>query len=241
MKLILVLVLMFCSFFSCRREEGQPGEPFLKARAQMVRTQIAARGITDNRVLKAMGKVPRHQFVPKLYRRLAYSDRPLPIGEGQTISQPYIVALMTQALGLKGDERVLEIGTGSGYQAAVLAEIVREVYSIEINERLGKSAQERLKQLGYNNVKVKIGDGYLGWPEYAPFDGIIVTCAPEDIPSPLIEQLAQGGRMVIPVGKEDQIQTLFLLTKDETGIKKKAIIPVRFVPMTGKAEGARGE
>jgi protein-L-isoaspartate(D-aspartate) O-methyltransferase len=202
----------------------------------MVKTQIAARGITDKRVLEAMIRVPRHQFVPKVYRYLAHSDRPLPIGEEQTISQPYIVALMTEALGLKGEEKVLEIGTGSGYQAAVLAEIVKEVCSIEINERLGKSAQERLKQLGYNNVKVKVGDGYLGWPEYAPFDGIIVTCAPEDIPQPLVEQLAQGGKMVIPVGKEDQVQTLFLLTKQEERLKKKAIIPVRFVPMTGEAQ-----
>ncbi len=236
MKVILLLVLIFCSCFSCRPEKEQSDDRFLKRRTRMVKTQIAARGITDKRVLEAMIRVPRHQFVPKVYRYLAYSDRPLPIGEEQTISQPYIVALMTEALGLKGEEKVLEIGTGSGYQAAVLAEIVKEVYSIEINERLGKSAQERLKQLGYNNVKVKVGDGYLGWPECAPFDGIIVTCAPEDIPQPLVEQLAQGGKMVIPVGKEDQVQTLFLLTKQEERLKKKAIIPVRFVPMTGEAQ-----
>ena len=236
MKVILLLVLIFCSCFSCRREREQPDDRFLKSRTRMVKTQIAARGITDKRVLEAMIRVPRHQFVPKVYRYLAYSDRPLPIGEEQTISQPYIVALMTEALGLKGGERVLEIGTGSGYQAAVLAEIVKEVYTIEINERLGESAQQRLKQLGYNNVKVKVGDGYLGWPEYAPFDGIIVTCAPEEIPQPLVEQLAQGGKMVIPMGKEDQIQTLFLLAKQEERLKKKVIIPVRFVPMTGEAQ-----
>jgi len=159
----------------------------------MVNRQIKARGIRDCKVLEAMAKVPRHEFVPEAYRDMAYSDTPLPIGEGQTISQPYIVALMTEALELNPGDRVLEVGTGSGYHAAVLSEIAKEVYTIEIIESLGRTAEERLKRLGYKNVKVRIGDGYLGWQEYAPFDAIIVTCAPEHIPQPLVEQLAEGG------------------------------------------------
>lgn len=204
-------------------------EEFIRERKNMVETQIKARGIRDKKVLEVMNKVKRHLFVPPALKNLAYQDHPLPIGEGQTISQPYIVALMTELLSLKGDERVLEIGTGSGYQAAILAEIAREVYTIEILPSLVQRAERLLNELGYNNIKVKCGDGYLGWPEYAPFDAIIVTCAPPHIPQNLIDQLADGGRLVIPVG--DNLQELKVLVKKEGKIKKKDIIPVRFVPM----------
>jgi protein-L-isoaspartate(D-aspartate) O-methyltransferase len=203
-------------------------------RERMVKEQIIKRGIKNKRVIKAMRKVQRHQFVPKEYEHLAYSDQPLPIGYEQTISQPYIVALMTELLNLGDNERVLEIGTGSGYQAAILAELTKEVYTIEILEPLATSAKTRLKRLGYENVTVKYGDGYKGWSEHAPFDGIIVTCASEHIPEPLMEQLKIGGRMVIPVGK--YLQELVLITKTEDGIKRKSVAPVAFVPMTGEAE-----
>lgn len=209
-------------------------EYFDKLRAEMVETQIKARGVKDPLVLSAMLKVKRHLFVPEQYRSQAYGDFPLPIGEGQTISQPYIVALMTELLGLKGGEKVLEIGTGSGYQAAILAEIAREVYTIEIIESLGKSAETRLKEMGYKNIYVRIGDGYKGWPEKAPFDGIIVTAAPPRVPPPLIEQLNINARLVIPVGEHYQL--LKVITKTKEGIKEESIIPVRFVPMTGEVQ-----
>jgi protein-L-isoaspartate(D-aspartate) O-methyltransferase len=202
---------------------------FAQKRKQMVENQIKARGIKDLRVLDAMFKVKRHLFVPSNIRHLAYEDCPLPIGEGQTISQPYIVALMTELLALKGTERVLEIGTGSGYQAAILAELVKEVYTIEILEPLARQSEGLLKELNYKNIKVKFGDGFLGWPEFAPFDGIIVTCAPEKIPPPLLEQLAEGGRLVIPVGI--YWQDLKLVRKIKDSIKEADIVPVRFVPM----------
>jgi len=210
-------------------------EDFTKMREEMVRYQIQARGVTNEKVLRAMRSVPRHLFVPENVRNSAYGDFPLPIGEGQTISQPYIVALMTELLDPDESDRVLEIGTGSGYQAAVLAEIVREVYTIEIIPSLSKEAQATLKKLGYKNVHFKIGDGFLGWEEYAPFDGIIVTCAPPEIPHPLIEQLKEGGRLVIPVGED--FQMLKLVEKRKGKIVVKDSIPVRFVPMTGIAEG----
>lgn len=210
---------------------------FSFAREKMVSEQIVRRGVSDKLVLSAMRKVPRHEFVPDNMKPLAYEDRPLPIGEDQTISQPYIVALMTELLGLKGGEKVLEIGTGSGYQAAVLAEIPTEVYTIEIIPTLAASAEERLRRLGYKNITVKCGDGYQGWKEHAPFDGIIVTAAPDHIPQPLIDQLKVGGRMVIPVG--DVFQELKLITKTEGGTKEENIIPVRFVPMTGEAQQKR--
>lgn len=202
---------------------------FSKLREEMVAAQIEARGIKDKRVLEAMRSVPRHKFVPQPYQRFAYRDTPLPIAEGQTISQPYIVALMTELLELTGKERVLEIGTGSGYQAAILAELAARVYTIEIIPALAKGAEELLKTLGYNNILVKCGDGYVGWEEHAPFDAVIVTCAPEEIPQPLIEQLADGGRMVLPVGSI--YQELILVEKKDREIKKRSIIPVRFVPM----------
>ncbi len=204
-------------------------QDFTDQRVRMVETQIAKRGIKDSRVLAAMRKVERHLFVPRGYMSLAYSDRALPIGFDQTISQPYIVALMTELLELKGGEKVLEIGTGSGYQAAILAELAGEVFTIELLEPLAKRAGSLLASLGYSNIMAKCGDGFLGWPEYAPFDAIIVTCAPEDIPPPLISQLAEGGRLVIPVGAG--WQELKLLRKTKNGVIAQDIIPVRFVPM----------
>ncbi|HJX60819.1 MAG TPA: protein-L-isoaspartate(D-aspartate) O-methyltransferase [Thermodesulfobacteriota bacterium] len=197
----------------------------------MVETQIKARGVKGPRVLAAMLKVERHLFVSKDLHPTAYSDQPLPIGEGQTISQPYIVALMTELLDLKGDEKVLEVGTGSGYQAAILAELAKEVYTIEIIEKLATSAKKLLLDLGYKNIKVKAGDGYLGWPEAAPFDAIIVTCAPDHIPKPLMDQLREGGRMVIPVG--EFTQELRKIVKRGGKLETTNVIPVIFVPMTG--------
>jgi len=199
---------------------------------EMVETQIRARGVKDEAVLKALLKVDRHRFVPEEIHHLAYADRPLPIGEGQTISQPYIVALMTELLELKKGERVLEVGTGSGYQAAILAELADHVYTIEIIEPLARSAEKVLKEMGYRNIDVKIGDGYVGWEEFAPFDAIIVTCAPPHIPQPLLDQLKEGGRLVIPVG--DYYQELKKITKVKGQIKSQNIIPVVFVPMTGE-------
>lgn len=205
-----------------------------KAREQMVREQIAARDVRDKRVLEAMREVPRHLFVPPDLQPYAYLDSPLPIGHEQTISQPYIVGFMTEALKLKPEDRVLEVGTGSGYQAAVLSVLAREVYSIEIVEPLATEAAERLARLGYSNVKVRAGDGYRGWPEAVPFDAIIVTAAPDHIPQPLLDQLASGGRLVIPVGQ--YFQTLTRITRRGKGFKTEKLLPVRFVPMTGEAQ-----
>ena len=189
----------------------------------------------DPTVLAALGRVPRHEFVPADYRRYAYQNRPLPIGYGQTISQPYIVAIMTDLLDLERDDVVLEIGTGSGYQAAILAEVVDAVYSIEIIPELGEEVRERLTRLGYEDVETRIGDGYYGWPEQAPFDAVIVTAASGHVPPPLIEQLRPGGRMVIPVGGPFSTQQLMLLTKTEEGeIRSRQVLPVAFVPLTGK-------
>ena len=217
------------------RVSSAPSDTDGARRAKMVETQIAARGVRDPRVLAAMRKVPRHLFVDSPARGEAYEDHPVPIGNNQTISQPYIVALMTELLELPPRARVLEIGTGSGYQSAVLGEIAAEVYSIEILPDLARAASEKLKELGYTNVEVRAGDGYRGWPEQAPFDGIIVTAAPERIPEPLVDQLAVGGRMVIPVG--GFFQELKVFTKEKDGkITEKDMIPVRFVPMTGEIE-----
>ena len=218
-----------------------PANPeYAAARQRMVDQQLIAdwRGISNPQVLRAMATVPRHEFVPPAIRQSAYEDRPLPIGHGQTISQPYIVAFMTEQLAPQASDRVLEIGTGSGYQAAILAGLVREVYSIEIVEPLAKRATADLARLGYHNVRVRHGDGYQGWPEAAPFDSIIVTCAPDHVPQPLVDQLREGGRMIIPVGDFGN-QNLFLLRKQGGRLERERILPVRFVPMTGAAETRR--
>ena len=195
----------------------------------MVEAQIEARGVKDKRVLSAMRKVPRHLFVPENMRPYAYQDEPLLIGEGQTISQPYIVAYMSESLRLLGNEAVLEVGTGSGYQAAILAEVAKEVFSVELVETLSLRAQEALKELGYKNIHFKIGDGTLGWKEYAPYDAIMVTAAPAQVPQALQEQLKIGGRMVIPVGSA--FQELVLITREKRKFKKRKLLPVRFVPL----------
>ncbi|MFH1311797.1 MAG: protein-L-isoaspartate(D-aspartate) O-methyltransferase [Candidatus Eisenbacteria bacterium] len=226
---ILLLAAVLASGSSCQK---RPAEDYDAARRRMVEKQIIARGIDDQCVINAMLKVPRHLFVPEDYRHYAYSDTPVPIGHGQTISQPYIIALMTEELNVSNADRVLEIGTGSGYQAAVLAEIVKEVYSIEIVGPLGESAEARLKELGYENVSITVGDGYLGWPEHAPFDRIIVTCAPTDIPEPLVDQLKEGGIMMIPVGTAG-FQYLYRVKKYMGEAETEKVIPVSFVPLTG--------
>jgi protein-L-isoaspartate(D-aspartate) O-methyltransferase len=203
-------------------------------RAAMVAEQIAAREVKDPRVLAAMNKVPRHAFVPEPSRELAYADRPLPIGHEQTISQPYIVAVMSELAALAPGSRVLEVGTGCGYQTAVLAELAREVYSIEIIEHLARPAEIELARLGYDNVRFRVGDGYQGWPEAAPFDAIVVAAAPPMIPIPLVHQLAMDGKLVIPIG--DSSQQLCVLTRTPVGLERRIMFPVRFVPMTGMAQ-----
>jgi protein-L-isoaspartate(D-aspartate) O-methyltransferase len=208
---------------------------FAAQRQRMVEKQLKFRGIKDERVLAAMAKVAREEFIPVDARPSAYEDGPLPIGYDQTISQPYVVAFMTEQLRPKPSDRVLEIGSGSGYQAAILAELVADVYTIEIVKPLAKSAEATLQRLGYNNVHIKAGDGYKGWPEEAPFDAVIVTCAPEKVPQPLVDQLKEGGRMVIPVG-ERFAQQLYLLEKKDGQLKKSVTLPVRFVPMLRDTE-----
>lgn len=207
-------------------------DSFAVERDAMVDQQIRARGIEAPAVLKAMRKVPRHQFVPSEVRHMAYNDHPLPIGSGQTISQPYIVAYMTEAAEISPRDKVLEIGTGSGYQAAILGEVAREVYTIEIIPELAESARKTLGELGYANVHPKAGNGYLGWPEHAPFDAILVTAAPDEVPKALVNQLAPGGRMVVPVG--EIVQNMMIIEKTGNGVVTRQTIPVRFVPMTGK-------
>ena len=216
----------------CGQKALQPSD-FAAQRQQMVERQLMTRGINDQRVLAAMAKVPREEFVTQEARSASYEDGPLPIGYGQSISQPYIVAFMTEQLRPKPSDRVLEIGTGSGYQAAILAKLVSDVYSIEIVEPLAKNAEAILQRLGYKNVHLKIGDGYKGWPDAAPFDAIIVTCAPDKVPQPLIDQLKDGGRMVIPVG-DIFAQQLYLLEKKNGQLKQSATLPVRFVPMSSE-------
>jgi protein-L-isoaspartate(D-aspartate) O-methyltransferase len=226
------------SGFECHKSNDQQNfqklDRFEQMRKEMIDRQIKGRGIKDERVLEALQKVPRHQFVPEDLAEEAYSDGPLPIGKGQTISQPYIVAYMTEQLNLEKSDKVLEIGTGSGYQAAILAELVDTVYTVEIIPDLARQAQKTLEQLGYNNVKCKVGNGFFGWPEFAPYDAIIVTAAPEEIPQPLLDQLANGGRLIIPVG--DFFQELILARKEDSKIKKEKKLPVRFVPLTGEPE-----
>jgi protein-L-isoaspartate(D-aspartate) O-methyltransferase len=206
----------------------------------MVERQLAARGVKDGRVLAAMGKVPRHEFVPADRRAEAYDDRALPIGQGQTISQPYLVAFMTEAIGPRPGQRVLEVGTGSGYQAAVLAELVGEVSTVELLPELAAAAGKRLARLGYRNVHVKAGDGYQGWPDKGPFDAVVVTCGAKEVPRPLLEQLKPGGKLIIPVGEAGAVQTLRLITKGPGGkMEVRDLLPVRFVPLrrAGEAEG----
>jgi len=225
--LFLMMVSSLC-ILSCAAESE---DTLAVKRSNMVDEQVKARGVTDENVLAAMLKVPRDRFVPPAYEELAYADFPLAIGEGQTISQPYIVAFMTESLDLKPGDRVLEIGTGSGYQAAILAEIVAEVFTIEIIPELGSRAKNLLAELGYDTVTVKIGDGYEGWEEMAPFDAVIVTCAPQEIPEALVNQLKEGGRLIIPVGPVGAVQELVRGTKVNGRIEKKDVLPVRFVPM----------
>lgn len=219
--------------------DGKPADPEASAREAMVREQIEARGGRTVTILQAMRKVPRHEFVPASDRRVAYEDHPLPIGHGQTISQPYIVALMTELARPSAESRVLEVGTGSGYQTAVLAEVAAEVYTIEIVPELARRAEGDLARLGHKNVHFRIGDGFLGWPEAAPFDAIIVTAAPEKIPPPLLEQLKVGGRLVIPVG--DHFQELKVVTRTADGYREERSGSVRFVPMTGRAQHERDQ
>jgi protein-L-isoaspartate(D-aspartate) O-methyltransferase len=216
---------------ACAAAPGAPAASPDEGRERMVKEQIEARGIKDPLTLAALRKVPRHLFVTEAAAREAYGDFPLPIGHGQTISQPYIVAFMTEALGLRGGENVLEIGTGSGYQAAVLAQIAGKVHTIEIVPELAAQARERLARLGYRNVEVRAGDGYLGWPEAAPFDAVMVTAAAPRIPEPLKQQLAPGGRLVLPVG--DEYQELIVVTRRGSAFDERRVLPVRFVPMTG--------
>ncbi len=215
---------------------GSEEDRYTQNRSEMVRRQLASRDITDQKVLDAMNTIPRHLFVDPRYRSQAYADHPLPIDEGQTISQPYIVALMTQYLDLKKGEKVLEVGTGSGYQAAVLSQLTDKVYSIEIKETLAHKASATLKSLDYSSIQVKHGDGYFGWEEHAPFDAIIVTCAANHIPPPLLNQLKDGGRLIIPLGSTLYYQTLALVTKAKGKPEVKHILGVRFVPMTGEAQ-----
>jgi len=202
---------------------------YAEERASMVSTQIEARGLKDERVLEAMRKVPRHVFIPENMRKYAYNDEPLPIGRGQTISQPYIVAYMTEALQLSSEAKVLEVGTGSGYQSAILAEIAREVFTVEIVEDLSKHAREVLRTEGYTNIHFRVGDGASGWEEYAPYDAIMVTAAPSEVPKSLEDQLKIEGRMIVPVG--DAFQELVLLIREKRKIRKKNLLPVRFVPL----------
>ncbi len=235
--IISALLVFFGWFFlqSTSAESWYDPPRMQKKRAQMVKKQIEARGIKDPAVLKAMREIPRHLFVPKSLTNRAYEDNPLPIGEGQTISQPYIVALMTESLHLRGNEKVLEIGTGSGYQAAVLSRIVKEVYTIEIKPPLYRKAKERLKELGFENIKTKLADGYFGWKEYAPFDCIMITAAVNHIPPPLLAQLKDGGKMILPLGNPFGFQNLVLVTKHGASYTVKGITGVLFVPMTGEA------
>jgi protein-L-isoaspartate(D-aspartate) O-methyltransferase len=242
MRRCLLLAAIVCVFGFASRlslSTGQEPDVYARERRQMVEEQLARRDISDRRVLEVMERVPRHEFVPPPYRDQAYEDYPLPIEGGQTISQPYIVALMTQSLGLKGGEKVLEIGTGSGYQAAVLAELKVRVFSIDINAGLAEQAAQTLRRLGYKDIQIKSGDGFFGWPEEAPFDGIIVTCASPRLPPLLVEQLKEGGRLIIPLGDARQFQVLTLVTKTGGKLKTREISGVRFVPMTGEVQKKR--
>jgi protein-L-isoaspartate(D-aspartate) O-methyltransferase len=235
---VLPCLPIFCALVLCAAVSARAADGYAERRKQMVDYVIKGQGVTNERVIKVMGAVPRHEFMPREQREKAYFDEALPIGEGQTISPPFVVASMTEHLEPKATDKVLEIGTGSGYQAAVLSGLVKDVYTIEIQEPLGIRAEQTLRRLGYKNVHTRIGDGFQGWPEAAPFDKIIVTCSPEKIPQPLIDQLADGGRMMIPVGERFQ-QVLYLYTKTGDKLKKEAVEATMFVPMTGTAEAMR--
>jgi protein-L-isoaspartate(D-aspartate) O-methyltransferase len=230
------LWIILCFIISCGQQAKTIDQEkmYEKMRHRMVKDQIESRGIKNSRVLEAVRTVPRHQFVPEHLEKYAYADEPLPIGEDQTISQPYIVAYMTEKLELDQNHKVLEIGTGSGYQAAVLAALSDSVFTIEIVDVLAKRAQGTLNKLGIENVFVRSGDGYKGWPEHAPFDAIIITAAPTKIPEPLVEQLRVGGRMILPLG--EYAQDLVLILKEKSGYSQQRLLPVRFVPMTGEVE-----
>lgn len=236
-------LLFFILFLSLLQPENAPSSSpiIIRQRQEMVEQQILKRGISDPRVLAAMGNTPRHRFVPHRLISKAYADYPLPIGKGQTISQPYIVALMTETLQLKPFERILEIGTGSGYQAAILSPMVKEVYSVEIHPNLHRKARELLRMLGYDNVKTKQGDGYFGWPQAGPFDAIIITAAVNHVPPPLLAQLKDGGRIILPLGNPLGYQNLVLVTRKGEKHTVRQITGVLFVPMTGHAQDPAGE
>ena len=231
--LTFLILAVFPVFLMAEELDDTP--KYREARKEMVSTQIRLRGVSNKDVLSAMIEVPRHSFVPKKLVSQAYEDHPIPIGQGQTISQPYVVALMTESLKLKGDERVLEIGTGSGYQAAILSRVAKEVYSIEIKERLYKKASKVLQLMGFTNVKTRHGDGYFGWAEAAPFDCIMITAAIDHIPPPLLKQLKKGGRLILPLGNPFSYQNLSLVTKYDNNYSVRQITGVLFVPMTGHA------
>ena len=237
-RLLAPLIVVTLAAAACNSTSRQPvtdSETIRTARERMVNDQIVRRGVHEPLVLEAMRAVPRHEFVPDEHFNSAYNDHPLPIGHGQTISQPYIVALMTETLGVEAGDRVLEVGTGSGYQAAVLAEMGIEVYTVEIIPELARPAADRLQRLGYSDVKVQVGDGYFGWQEHAPFDAIVVTAAPDHLPQPLIAQLAPGARLVIPIGPIGAVQTLWTFTVDEEGeVAAESLGSVRFVPLVGE-------
>jgi len=238
-SICLILYLIFALSVFIFLSPVMASDPYIQKRTQMVQKDIQGRGVKDARVLEAMGKIPRHLFVDESFKEKAYADHPLPIGEGQTISQPYVVALMTEALRLRPEDRVLEIGTGSGYQAAVLAEIVKEVYTIEIRKPLAESASKRLQELGYKNIQVKCADGYFGSEELAPFDAVMVTAASNHIPPPLLKQLKEGGRLIIPVGSTTFHQTLTLVTKEKGDLQVEQLGGVLFVPLIGEVEKKR--
>jgi protein-L-isoaspartate(D-aspartate) O-methyltransferase len=231
-KYLLIILILISQFIFPKKID------YAHLRKNMVEKQILERGITDKRILNAFYKIKRHLFVKPELRHMAYGDYPLPIDENQTISQPYIVAIMTYIIAPEYNKKILEIGTGSGYQASILAQLVKNVYTIEIKKNLALKAKKLIQSFGYKNIKFKIGDGYLGWKEYAPYDGIIVTCSPDHIPPPLIEQLAVGGRMVIPVSYTSNVQELILIEKDAKGnLKRTNLIPVRFVPLIRNING----